>query len=288
MKSVKSILNVALVLFAEICWNNANAQGTLSDGSHWHWDKGTIVVETPQRPAGQTNVLNLTTPKLKVVRVGFVGTGMRGSGAVARWVNIPGVQIVAICDHEKDRAEYCQQFLKKAKLPEAAIYYGDSGYVELCKRPDIDLVYIATDWLHHVPVALCAMNHGKHAAIEVPSAMNMKDIWDLINTSERTRKHCMLLENCVYDWFEMNTLNMAQKGLFGEILHVSGAYRHCLDPFWDEYWKKDKNDKLGWRLEYNMLHRGDVYATHGLGPIAQLLNIHRGDRMKTLVAMDTK
>ena len=120
MKSVKSILNVALVLFAVICWNNANAQGALSDGSHWHWDKGTIVVETPQRPAGQTNVLNLTTPKLKVVRVGFVGTGMRGSGAVARWVNIPGVQIVAICDHEKDRAEYCQQFLKKAKLPEAA------------------------------------------------------------------------------------------------------------------------------------------------------------------------
>ena len=288
MKNTSKVLNVALVLFSVICWNNANAQGTLSDGSHWHWEKGTIVVETPQRPAGQTNVLNLTTPKLKVVRVGFVGTGGRGTGAVERWVNIPGVQIVAFCDHEKERAENCQQFLKKAHLPEAAIYYGDSGYVELCKRPDIDLVYIATDWLHHVPVALCAMNHGKHAAIEVPSAMNMKDIWDLINTSERTRKHCMLLENCVYDWFEMNTLNMAQKGLFGEILHVSGAYRHCLDPFWDEYWKKDKNDKLGWRLEYNMLHRGDVYATHGLGPIAQLLNIHRGDRMKTLVAMDTK
>ena len=86
----------------------------------------------------------------------------------------------------------------------------------------------------------------------------------------------------------MNTLNMAQHGVFGEIMHVSGAYRHCLSPFWDIYWKKDANDKLGWRLDYNMKHRGDVYATHGLGPVAQLLNIHRGDRMKTLVAMDTK
>ena len=134
MKNTSKVLNVALVLFSVICWNNANAQGTLSDGSHWHWEKGTIVVETPQRPAGQTNVLNLTTPKLKVVRVGFVGTGGRGTGAVERWVNIPGVQIVAFCDHEKERAENCQQFLKKAHLPEAAIYYGDSGYVELCKR----------------------------------------------------------------------------------------------------------------------------------------------------------
>jgi predicted dehydrogenase len=148
--------------------------------------------------------------------------------------------------------------------------------------------YIATDWNHHFPVAKYAMEHGKHVAIEVPSAMNMHEIWDLINLSEKTRKHCMILENCCYDFFELNSLNMAQKGLFGEVIYVQGAYRHDLSPYWDYYWKRNGDDKLGWRLDYNKNFRGDVYATHGLGPIAQVLNIHRGDRMRTLVAMDTK
>ena len=98
----------------------------------------------------------------------------------------------------------------------------------------------------------------------------------------------MILENCCYDWFEMNTLNMAQQGVFGEVIRAQGAYIHNLDEFWDHYWKNGEDDKLGWRLDYNMRHRGDVYATHGLGPVAQALNIHRGDRMATLVAMDTK
>ena len=125
-------------------------------------------------------------------------------------------------------------------------------------------------------------------AIEVPSAMNLKECWDLIDMSEKTRKHCMILENCCYDWFEMNTLNMAQHGVFGEVIRAQGAYIHNLSPFWNHYWKNGEGDKLGWRLDYNMRHRGDVYATHGLGPVAQALDIHRGDRMKTLVAMDTK
>ncbi|MCH5685827.1 hypothetical protein LWM68_17180 [Niabella sp. W65] len=103
---------------------------------------------------------------------------------------------------------------------------------------------MATDWKHHVPMALYAMQKGKHVAIEVPAAMNMKDIWDLINTSEKTRKHCMMLENCVYDFFELTTLNMAQKGLFGEVIHGEGAYIHDLSPFWKEYWNN-------WRLDYN-------------------------------------
>jgi len=111
---------------------------------------------------------------------------------------------------------------------------------------------------------------------------------DAFNMSEKYRKHCMILENCCYDWFEMNTLNMAQQGVFGEVIRAQGAYIHNLSPFWNHYWKNGENDKLGWRLDYNMRHRGDVYATHGLGPVAQALDIHRGDRMKTLVAMDTK
>lgn len=265
----------------------ADAQ-SLSPSTKWHWEKGTIVIDAPQRPAGQKDVLNLATPKMQVVRVGFVGLGMRGPGAVERFTHIPGVQIVALCDYEKERAEKCQKYLRAASLPPAAIYSGAKGYEELCKRPDIDLVYIAADWDHHFPIAQCAMNNGKHTAIEVPSAMNLEQCWDLINLSESTRLHCFILENCCYDWFEMNTLNMAQHGVFGEVLRAQGAYIHNLDDFWNYYWKNGKEDKLGWRLRYNMENRGDVYATHGLGPVAQALDIHRGDRMATLVAMDTK
>lgn len=267
--------------------NTAQAQ-SLSPSTKWHWNKGTIVIDSPERPAGQQSALNLTTPKMKVVRVGFVGLGMRGPGAVERFTHIPGTQIVALCDYEKDRAERCQGYLQKASLPPAAIYSGAEGYKQLCERKDIDLVYIATDWDHHFPVAEYAMQHGKHVAIEVPSAMNLEQCWKLIDLSEKTRLHCMMLENCCYDWFELNTLNMAQHGVFGEVLRGQGAYIHNLDDFWNYYWKNGKDDKLGWRMRYNMENRGDVYATHGLGPVAQAMDIHRGDRMKTLVAMDTK
>ncbi len=268
----------------------AQAQ-SLSPSTKWHWNKGTIVVDTPERPAGQEDVINLTTPKIQTVRVAFVGLGMRGPGAVERWTHIPGIQVVALCDYEEGRAEACQKYLKSAGLAPASIYSGEKGYEELCKRNDIDLVYVATDWDHHFPVAKCALENGKNTAIEVPSAMNLEQCWELINLSEKTRKHCMILENCCYDWFEMNTLNMAQHGVFGEVLRTQGAYIHNLDDFWEYYWKNPNgtdNEKLGWRMKYNRENRGDVYATHGLGPVAQLLDIHRGDRMKTLVAMDTK
>ncbi len=236
----------------------------------------------PERPAGQEDVIGLTAPKLETVRVGFIGLGMRGPGAVQRFTHIPGTEVVALCDVRPERVEYTQKILEKAGLPKAAEYAGEAdSWKALCERDDIDLVYIATDWEHHVPMAIYAMEHGKHTAIEVPAAMNLDDIWALINTSEKTRKHCMQLENCVYDFFELTTLNMAQQGLFGEILHVEGSYIHNLEPFWAAYWNN-------WRLKYNKEHRGDVYATHGIGPACQLLNIHRGDKMNYLVAMDTK
>lgn len=246
--------------------------------------KNIKVIETniPKRPAGQKDVLQLTTPKLQTVRVGFVGLGMRGIGAVERWSQIPGTDIVALCDVEADRVELSQKRLDKHGRHRAVAYSGSiDAYKKMCERKDIDIIYIATDWVHHVPIALYAMNHGKHVAIEVPAATNMNEIWALINTAERTRKHCMMLENCVYDFFELSTLNMAQQGLFGEVLHVEGAYIHNLEDFWGEYWHN-------WRLDFNRKNRGDVYPTHGIGPDCQVLNIHRGDRMEYLVAMDTK
>ncbi len=130
--------------------------------------KEPLLIDTPERPAGQKSVLGLTHPKMEVVHVGFVGLGMRGPGAVERFTYIPGTQIVALCDYEASRAEKCQDILKKASMPKAAIYSGEKGYEELCKRTDIDLVYIAADWLHHFPVAKCALENGKNVAIEVP------------------------------------------------------------------------------------------------------------------------
>jgi len=241
-----------------------------------------IKTDVPERPAGQTDMVAFAAPKLETVRVGFIGLGMRGPGAVERFTHIPGTQIVALCDIRPECVAHCQQILEKAGLPAAAEYTGsEDAWKELCERDDIDLVYIATDWKHHAQMGVYAMEHGKHAAIEVPSAMTLDEIWALINTSERTRKHCMQLENCVYDFFEMNTLNMAQQGLFGEVLHVEGSYIHNLKEFWPYYWNN-------WRMDFNRNNRGDVYATHGMGPACQLLDIHRGDRMTTLVAMDTK
>ena len=278
------------VLALSLCAAVFSYAQSLSPSTKWHWNEGTIVVDSPKRPAGQQSVLGLTVPKMDNVRVAFVGLGMRGPGAVNRFCHIPGVTIVALCDYEAARAEACQGYLKSVGLPPAAIYSGENGYEELCKRDDIDLVYVATDWDHHFPVAKCALENGKHTAIEVPSAMNLEQCWDLINLSEKTRKHCMILENCCYDYYELRALQMTQAGVFGEVIRAEGAYIHNLDDFWGYYWSNPKNDpdKLGWRMKYNMENRGDVYATHGLGPVAQCLNIHRGDRFTTLVAMDTK
>ena len=248
-------------------------------------------METPQRPAGQQHVLGLTAPKMETVRVAFVGLGMRGPGAVMRFCHIPGVEIVALCDYEAERAEKCQGYLRKAGLKPADIYSGAKGYEELCKRDDIDLVYVATDWNHHYPVAKCAMENGKHTAIEVPSVMNLEQCWSLIDLSEKTRQHCFILENCCYDYYELNALAMAQDGVFGEIIRAEGAYIHGLEWFWDAYWKDpadNDTENLHWRMKYNKENRGDLYATHGLGPVAQCLDIHRGDRFTTLIAMDTE
>ena len=241
-----------------------------------------LTTKVPTRPSGQKDVLGLTTPKMETVRVGFIGLGMRGPGAVSRFTHIPGVEIVALCDLYPDRVEKSQAILEKAGRPAAAGYSGEEeSWKELCQRDDIDLVYIATDWKRHADMMIYAMEQGKHVACEVPAAMTMEEIWAVIETAERTQKHCMQLENCVYDFFELTTLNMAQQGVFGEVLYAEGAYIHQLEDFWGAY-------ESDWRLEYNKNHRGDVYATHGMGPACQLLDIHRGDKMNYLVAVDGK
>ncbi len=274
MKKLFYLSIIATVLFASC--NTGTQKGKTAETYQ------PIETETPARPAGQKHVLGLTTPKMDTVRVGFIGLGMRGPGAVQRFTHIPGAKIVALCDLYPERVEKSQTILDNAGVPRAAEYSGsEDAWKELCQRDDIDLVYIATDWKRHAPMMIYAMEQGKHVACEVPAAMTMEEIWDVINTAERTQKHCMQLENCVYDFFELTTLNMAQQGVLGEILYAEGAYIHQLEDFWDSY-------ESDWRMEYNKTHRGDIYATHGMGPACQVLDIHRGDKMNYLVAMDSK
>ena len=266
---------IAGVMVQSCCCNSPIA------GEGYKFDGNMIVFDEPARAAGQESMLAFAAEPIPVVRVGFIGLGMRGPGAVNRFTHIEGVEIKGLCDLEQKNVDKCQAMLERAGMPKAEGYVGPEAYKQLCEREDIDLIYIATDWLNHVPLAVYAMEHGKHVAIEVPAATSVAECWQLVDTSERTRRHCMMLENCVYDFFELTCLNMAQQGVFGEILHAEGAYIHNLSPYWDDY-------HHNWRLDFNQKHRGDVYATHGFGPVCQVLNIHRGNRMTYLVCMDTK
>lgn len=238
----------------------------------------------PTREAGQTDVIELRCDPIDTVRIGFIGLGMRGTGSVRRFTFLDNVKIVALCDVVPANIERSQQTLKDRGFPEADAYSGVDDWKKICERDDIDLIYVCTHWDLHTPIAIYAMEHGKHVATEVPAALTIEDCWKLVNTAEKTRKHCMQLENCNYDFFEIATLNMAQKGLFGEIVHTEGAYIH--DLRWLNF-----DDSTGywdmWRLKHLEKTDGNTYPTHGFGPIAHIMNIHRGDKMNYIVSMSS-
>ncbi|MBT3202453.1 MAG: Gfo/Idh/MocA family oxidoreductase [Phycisphaerales bacterium] len=232
------------------------------------------------------NMSGYCAPKIPKVRMAYVGLGNRGSGAVARIPYIEGVEVVAICDKDKKCTDKVQKLLKDRKLPEAAVYAGSpDAWKKMCQRDDIDLIYIATPWELHTPMAVYAMEHGMHAAIEVPAATTMEECWQLVETSERTRKHCVQLENCCYDFFEMLTLNMARQGMFGDLIHGEGAYIHNLIPLKFSKGGHKRAYADMWRLEHNSTRNGNLYPTHGLGPICQCMDINRGDKMEYLTSM---
>ena len=271
---------VSLLLLATT-FAGCNSEKLYEASINYTIEDGVIVLSEPQRQEGQTSLLEFRAEPLDTVRVGFVGLGMRGPGAVERFTYIDGVAITALCDKYRERAEEAQHYLRVAGMADATLYSGDEGYKALCESDEVDLVYIATPWQMHVTIALYAMERGKHVAIEVPCATTVEECWQLVDAAERNRVHCTILENCCYDHFELTTLYMAQQGLFGDIIHAEGAYIHNLEPYWQHY-------ADNWRLEYNQAHNGDIYATHGIGPNCQALNIHRGDRLDYLVAMSTK
>ncbi len=229
------------------------------------------------------NMSGYAAPKLETVRVGFIGLGMRGPGAVQRFSHIEGVEIVALGDLHEERVEKSQTILDRMGRPRAQAYFGSAdAWKAMCENPEIDLIYICTPWALHTPMALYAMENGKHAATEVPAALTVDEAWALVETSERTQKHCMMLENCCYDFFELLTLNMARQGFFGEIVHGEGAYIHDL---LDLNFSKNGYEEM-WRLRENM-RNGNLYPTHGLGPVCQVMDINRGDQMEYLTSMQS-
>ena len=229
---------------------------------------------------------------LNKVRVGFIGLGDRGSGAVTRMVRIEGVEVTGLSDLRQTAVDFSQRDLARFGLPAAKEYAGsDDAWKALCEQDDIDLVYICTPWVWHTPMAVYAMEHGKHVAVEIPAARTVDEAWQLVETSERTKRHCMMLENCCYDFFEILTLNMARQGMFGDIIHGEGAYIHNLMGY---NFKKPIEERQGdgaytgmWRLKENAERNGSLYPTHGLGRICQLMNINRGDQMEYLTSMST-
>ena len=267
--------------------NTLLGAGMMATGLAGHASISNTETSTTKKDKNRKQRFNMSgyaAPKLDKVRIGFVGLGMRGPGAVERMSNIEGVEIVALCDQYEDRVEKVQKLLEKQGLPRAKSYSGSKdSWKAMCENPGIDLIYITTPWSWHTPMAVYAMEHGKHAATEVPAAINIDQCWQLVETSERTQKHCMMLENCCYDFFELLTLNMARQGFFGDIVHGEGAYIHNL---------RDLNfSKTGyaemWRLKENQHRNGNLYPTHGLGPICQVMNINRGDQMEYLTSMSS-
>ena len=230
------------------------------------------------------NMCGYGAPPLEKVRIGFIGLGMRGPGAVERMAHIEGVEIAALCDKYSERVDKMQSMISRFGLTQAKAFGGsEEAWKGLCDDPDIDMVYICTPWAWHTPMAVYAMEAGKHVAVEVPAAKTIDECWQLVETSERTKMHCMQLENCCYDFFELLTLNMARQGLFGDILHGEGAYIH--DLRWDFTYDKNGYADM-WRLKENV-RNGNLYPTHGLGPLCQVMNINRGDRMDYLTSMST-
>ncbi len=240
-------------------------------------------IEPPPRSRDAATMMGVPFEPRAEVRVAIVGTGLRGTSMLREWLAVDGVRVTALCDIVAAKAQRGAKMVTDAGQPAPALYTdGDRAFERLVQRDDIDLVYTATPWPWHVPVCLAAMHAGKHAGTEVPAAMNLEDGWELVRTSEETRRHCMLMENCCYDFNEMLIDTMVKAGAFGEVLYAEAAYIHDLRALLFE----DRDEGL-WRRKPHTERQGNFYPTHGLGPVAWYLDIHKGDRFDYLVSMST-
>lgn len=217
----------------------------------------------------------------EIVRVGFVGVGHQGASHVANFLRIDGVEIRAICDIVPDKVAAMQKLVEEAGQPRPTGYSrGPEDYRRMCDGEELDLVFTATPWDLHAPVCIAAMNAGKHAATEVPMAVTIDECGEMVETAERTGRHCVMMENCCYDRTEMMILNMVRQNLFGELLHAECGYLHDLREL-----KLTDFYEGRWRIRHSIARNGDLYPTHGLGPVAQWMNVNRGNRFDYVVSM---
>ncbi|UNO43271.1 Gfo/Idh/MocA family oxidoreductase [Streptomyces sp. MST-110588] len=235
-------------------------------------------------PRKGKTMIGVPFERRRTVRVGLIGLGNRGMGMLPLYLAIPNVQVVALCDPVKEKAAKAAKLVTDAGQPAPAVYTkGDHDFKNLCERGDIDFVYVATPWDLHHDMAATAMLSGKHVGVECPLAMRLDELWDLVDISERTRRHCMQVENCCYGRNEMRVLRMAHAGLFGDLLHGAGAYNHDLRQlmFDPSYYQGP------WRRLWHTRLRGDLYPTHGFGPVANYMDINRGDRVVRISSFGT-
>jgi hypothetical protein len=220
-------------------------------------------------------------PPMERVRIGYVGVGGMGTNHVHQLLKVPGAVIQAICDIVPEKVARAQDIVVAAGQARPTGYdRGPWDFKRLCEQEDVDLVYTATPWEWHVPVCVAAMRAGKHAATEVPAAVTLDECWQLVETAEKQQRHCVMMENCCYDRAELMVLNMVRQGVFGEVLHGECGYLHDLRGV-----KFAKEGEGLWRRAHAMKRNGNLYPTHGLGPVAQCMNINRGDRFDYLVSM---
>ena len=236
-----------------------------------------LVWATPPRQG--ESMMGVPFERRDQVRFGFVGLGGRGSGQLREMLAVEGALVTAVSDVVPDHMERAREKVVEAGQPSPAV---EPDWGGLCERDDVDVVYICSPWDHHVPQAVRAMECGKHAAVEVPAATTLSGCWSLVDTSERTRRHCVILENCCYGQTELQVLNMVRAGLLGTITHAEAAYIHDLR----DMLLADAGEGL-WRRAPHMTRNGNLYPTHGLGPVARYMDIHHGDRFSRIVSMSS-
>lgn len=238
---------------------------------------------TTSRKLGPAPAESFRVPAIDPVRIGFVGVGGMGSAHVQNFLKIDGVEIKAICDIVPEKVERIQKWVVEAGQPKPTGYSrGERDFERLCQEEDLDLVFTATPWKWHVPVCVAAMKNGKHAATEVPAAVTLDECWELVETAEKYQKHCIMMENCCYDREEMMIFNMVRQGLLGEIIHGEAGYNHDLRAL-----KFTTEGEGLWRTAHSIKRNGNLYPTHGLGPLAQVMDINYGDRFDYLVSMSS-
>ena len=242
-----------------------------------------------ERPAVQKYMGDFKAEPLSTIRAAFIGVGARGGYHAKSFARLEGTEVVAICDVYQDLVEEKKKWVEEVdefqQHQNIALYYGDEQqWLKMLDEVKPDVVFIATNWENHAPMAIASMKAGAHAFVEVPMATTLKDLWDIVDTSEQTQKHCMMMENVNYGRVELMYLNMVRQGLVGDLLHAEAAYIHELR------WQMQEQERGtgSWRTYHYANRNGNLYPTHGLGPVAQYMNLARGkDNFASLVSFST-